>query len=114
MLKQPDVRAGDRLIGERVLTIAHLRKNNWQECIAESEKSVPVEGFAAAIAHFRLGERQQAHARYNESASQMDDEFEDLLDFPFGTEQLRAEAEELMGISKEPNKPEPHMTEAEN
>jgi tetratricopeptide (TPR) repeat protein len=112
-LKQSNLNAGEKTIAARVLTVAHLRKSNWNECIATADKTVPIEGFAAAIAHWQQGEHTEANACYERSATQMDKEFEDFFDLRFGTEQLRAEAEELLGISTESGKTQFSATEAE-
>jgi hypothetical protein len=113
LLKEPDVRSGDRIIADRVLTVAHFRKSNWDKCITSADKTIVIEGFAVAMALWHSGERDQAKACFQESDSRMDKEFERYVDLRFGTEQLRAEAEELMGIAKEASNTAISATEAE-
>jgi tetratricopeptide (TPR) repeat protein len=100
-------------LAARALNIAHLRKGNWDECIAGADESEASDCLAAAIAYWRKSKSAEANRSYVRGISLMKKQFEFVVTRRFGVEQLRAEAEQLLGISTESGKTEVSATEAE-
>ena len=86
------------------LGVAHYRAENWQEAIAALNKAEQLaQGkhsawnvFFLAMAHWRLGEKEQAHKEYGQAAAWMEKNEprnEELRRF-------RAEAAELLGVEE--------------
>jgi serine/threonine protein kinase/WD40 repeat protein/Tfp pilus assembly protein PilF len=82
------------------LGVARYRAGNWRDAVAALEKSISLQGqnswdwFFMAMAHWRLGERSEAHRIYNTAVRWMQ-KFN-----PMNEEltRFRAEASELIGI----------------
>lgn len=106
----------NKMCGAMVIGLAHLRKNNWSACIEWMERpnerstrdnwpnARAVEWFALAIANGQLGHKTEARKWYQRAVSWIEDDPNDM-DYsvgerPFDFENLRAEAEDVLGISR--------------
>ncbi len=84
------------------LGVAHYRAGNWQAALDALQKSIKVSGqadssdmFFVALAHWQLGEVEEAQRWYNKAVAQ-------LVDDPSPDEELlrfRAEAQDILGIT---------------
>jgi hypothetical protein len=97
----------------RALIVANLRKGNCDQCISGAVESQAIDCSAAVIAHSHRGESEEANRSYLRAVSLMNKDFDFVVTRKSGIEQLRVEAEELLGISKESNTGV-HSTEPEN
>jgi hypothetical protein len=103
----------DKDLATRALTVANLRKGNWDQCIASPDESEAIDCLAAAIAHRHNSKSAEARQYYERAVSLMNEQFDVVVTLRFGVEQLRAEAEELLGISKPASQSAVSATEAE-
>jgi serine/threonine protein kinase/Tfp pilus assembly protein PilF len=87
------------------LGVAHYRQGNWKEAIQALSKSIDLTGggssadfFFLAMAHWQLGEKDQARQWYDRAVEWMDQNKPDDQEL----KRFRAEAEALLGIDKPP------------
>ena len=85
---------------------AHYRTGDWQASIDSLEKSIELQGnggnpwqwFFLAMAHWQLGEEDEARRWYDKSVEWMEKEKSDNEEL----HHLRSEAAELLGINESP------------